>query len=65
MSNVISIKNLIYTYDWHNKFNHHYKICSYRFTTEEVTKKVESYRSMLMGTEMKTSAPRDEFGRIK
>ncbi|KAF7407339.1 hypothetical protein HZH68_002074 [Vespula germanica] len=34
------------------------------FTTEEVTKKVESYRSMLMGTEMKTSAPRDEFGRI-
>ncbi|KAK2588868.1 hypothetical protein KPH14_001734 [Odynerus spinipes] len=33
-------------------------------TTEEVTKKVESYRSMLMGTEMKTNAPRDEFGRI-
>ncbi|KAG7188158.1 hypothetical protein KM043_013376 [Ampulex compressa] len=34
------------------------------FTSEEVKKKVESYRSMLMGTEIKPAMPRDEFGRV-
>lgn len=40
-------------------------IVFYRFTTEEVKKKVESYRSMLMGSDAKPSVPRDEFGRVK
>lgn len=35
-----------------------------RFTSDEVKKKVESYRSMLMGADVAT-IPRDEFGRVK
>lgn len=42
-----------------------YFIIFYRFTSEEVTKKVESYRSMLMGTDTKPAISRDEFGRVK
>lgn len=40
-------------------------IVLYRFTSEEVTKKVESYRSMLMGTDTKPAISKDEFGRVK
>lgn len=37
----------------------------YRFTNEEIQNKVESYRSLLMGSDVKTSMPQDEFGRVK
>jgi len=34
------------------------------FTNEEIQDKVESYRSLLMGTDIKSSTPQDEFGRV-
>ncbi|KAL6427034.1 hypothetical protein ACFW04_009310 [Cataglyphis niger] len=34
------------------------------FTSEEINNKVESYRSLLMGSDIKSSTPQDEFGRI-
>lgn len=38
---------------------------NYRFTNEEVKDKVESYRAMLMGSDVKPATPQDEFGRVK
>lgn len=36
-----------------------------RFTPEEVGQKVESYRTMLIGSDVQPGVARDEFGRVK
>jgi len=38
---------------------------NYRFTNEEIEDKVGSYRSLLIGSDIKSSMPQDEFGRVK
>ncbi|KAG5310959.1 SRRM2 protein, partial [Acromyrmex insinuator] len=35
------------------------------YTNEEITNKVEQYRSVLIGGDIKSSTPQDEFGRVK
>jgi len=38
---------------------------NYRYTNEEIENKVEQYRSVLIGGDIKSSTPQDEFGRVK
>ena len=39
-------------------------VLDFRWTQEEIEKKVESYRTILIGQEEKPSVPTDEFGRV-